>query len=85
MVERPTELYTLAIGHHDGPAAEIFTSERTALKRRLELAEVSDQSRAELLHLFDTQQLAAYESALNQFESEVTLVCGIERHEVETD
>ncbi len=78
------ELYSLAIAHHDGPAVEIFTSERAALERRLDLSEVSDRQREQLLHLFDAGEWAAYETALNRLESEVTLVCGIERHEVET-
>ncbi len=77
------ELYTLAIAHHDGPAAEIFTSERAALERRLDLSEVNDRQREQLLHLFDVGERAAYETALNRLESEVTLVCGIERHEAE--
>ena len=77
------ELYTLAIAHYDGPAAEIFTSERAALERRLDLSEVSDRQREQLLHLFDGEERAAYENALNRLESEVTLVCGIERHEVD--
>jgi hypothetical protein len=77
------ELYTLAIAHDDGPAAEIFTSERAALARRLELSEVSDRQREELLHLFDSENSVAYESALNRLESECTLVCGIEPHELD--
>ncbi len=74
-------LYTLAIGHLDGPAAEIFNSERAALQRRLELAEVNAAQRGHLLRLFDTGQRASYEAALNQLESEVALVCSIEEHE----
>lgn len=77
------ELYTLAIAHDDGPATEIFTSERAALERRLELSEVSDRQREELLHLFDSENRVAYENALNQLESECTLVCGIEPHEID--
>jgi hypothetical protein len=77
------ELYTLAIAHDDGPAAEIFTSERAALERRLELSEVSDRQREELMHLFDSENRVAYENALNQLESECTLVCGIELHELD--
>ncbi len=78
-------LYTLAIGHLDSPAAEIFTSERAALERRLELAEVSDGQREHLLHLFDTGHTASYEAALNRLESEVALVCSIEEHQVGGD
>lgn len=75
------KLYTLAIAHHDGPAAEIFASERAALERRLELAEVRDSQRARLLHLFDSADSDTYETALNQLESQVSLVCAIEEHE----
>lgn len=78
------ELYTLAIGHRDLPAAEIFTSERAALERRLELSEVSAEQRARMLRLFDAGGREAYDDALNQLESDVTLVCGIERHEIQT-
>ena len=57
-------LYTLAIGHLDRPAAEIFTSERAALRRRLELAEVDEEQRTQILRLFDSGDAAAYELAL---------------------
>ena len=77
-------LYTLAIGHLDRPAAEIFTSERAALARRIELAEVGDDQRTQILRLFDSGDAAAYELALNKLESEASLVCSIEGHDVET-
>ena len=78
-------LYTLAIGHLDRPAAEIFTSERAALRRRLELAEVDEEQRTQILRLFDSGDAAAYELALNRLESETSLVCAIEEHDVETN
>ncbi len=73
-------LYTLAIGHLDGPAAEIFPTERAALERRLQLAEVSDAQREHILQTFDSGDANMYDAALNQLESEVTVVCLIERH-----
>jgi hypothetical protein len=76
-----TKFYTLAIAHNDGPAAEIFSSERAALERRLELSEISDSARERLLHLFDARRRRAYEEALDQLESEVNVVCSIEKHE----
>ncbi|HWL95063.1 MAG TPA: hypothetical protein VNT79_16200 [Phycisphaerae bacterium] len=76
------KLYTLAVAHSDYPAAEIFPSERAALQRRLELSEVSDSQRDQLLHLFDAGDRNAYEKALNHLESEVSLVCAIEEHEL---
>jgi hypothetical protein len=75
------KLYTLAIGHADFPTAEIFISERAALERRLELSEVSPTQRDRLLGLFDSEEREQYEKALNQLESEVSLVCSIESHQ----
>lgn len=75
-------LFTLAIGHLNGPAAEIFTSERGALVRRLELAEVTNEQRAQLMQLFDSGDTAAYQRALDQLESKVSLVCSIEEHRI---
>lgn len=77
------KLYTLAIAHADIPAAEIFTSERAALERRLSFSEVSASQRERLLQLFDRPDRVGYDDALNRLESEATLVCGIERHEVD--
>lgn len=78
-------LYTLAIGHLKGPAAEIFPAERAALARRLEFPEVSEQQREHILRAFDSRDADAYEAALNKLESEVTLVCRIEEHTVGED
>jgi hypothetical protein len=75
------KLYTLAIAHTDAPAGEIFSSERAALERRLELSQVSDSARDRLLYLFDAPSRHAYEEALNQLESEVSVVCSIKEHE----
>ncbi len=75
-------LYTLAIGHLDGPAAELFNSQRAALERRLELAEVSETQRDYLLQRFDAGDVNSYEAALDRLESQVTLVCSIEEHKV---
>ncbi|HEY1768886.1 MAG TPA: hypothetical protein VGG02_01355 [Chthoniobacterales bacterium] len=76
------KLYTLAMAHTDFPAAEIFTSERAALERRLDLSEVSDVRRERLLGLFDSEEREQYEKELNQLESEVSLVCSIELHQI---
>lgn len=78
------KLYTLAIGHSDFPAAEIFESERAALQRRLGLSEVNELQSKRLLDLFDAGDRDGYEAALAQLESEVTLVCSIEEHEVQS-
>lgn len=75
------KLYTLAIAHLGRPAAEIFTSERDALDRRLSLSEVSKAQRDRLLSLFDSADRPAYEKAIDQLESQVSLVCAIEAHE----
>lgn len=80
-----TRLYTLAIAHTDRPAAEIFSSERAALERRLELSEVNDSARERLINLFDAPSRHAYEEALNQLESEVSVVCSIEEHDFGCD
>jgi hypothetical protein len=75
-------LYTLSIGHLDAPAAEIFRSERAALRRRLSLSEVGSLAARHILNLFDLGEREAYEAALNRLESEVGLVCAIEEHEI---